>query len=416
MTYAHDFYLTDFDEVSAGANWNWPHVIQEQRWDEWYDDRLNTLLAGSPTTDNGLAYPRLIGPNYNAFNGFKLIADTYRIGMGAELPTVERGAAEVTELENFKSELKFFFMEWSKKSRAVMYSQDYFEINGVSSGGVHFVSPNVTSYFPVYSKFNPREIVGHVLAFPYREKQVLQTSQFPDRLRVVKFSNVPGFERNTVEVFTFSGSQIGERLSFEDGIVRDFFYLNTRDPQYPIVEDTVREINIRLAVLQLANNRSIPHFVLPSSLDIDARRLNREQGTILQIDEDDIKPQFTEYKAGVDMQLESLTYAQQRFYALTGLTAVLLGETHTQAESSAAREDLLIRPQTRIVDARRIMEEQNGMPRFLSNSFGWQRGQVRFYWNNPPFSSISMLMGQPAQNGDDDGNDGDSGPTDNPAE
>ena len=364
----------------------------ELQWDEYYNNNIEALFGGEATIDNGKIYPRLVPEN--RFNGFFKVAEVYSNQFNSDNPTAMQNGKPIELDDSFYTARDEFARQWAIKARAVMVSKYHSDIHGfpIPGDGAYYETPNVSYCMPVYSLYNDFEVVGYAFLEPYRVGVTNTSVYIPDRIRVSYFSKTPGIEDNAVQDFYFSGNTIGNPDGPErEGIIKDVLYIETRDPVFPTIESSIREINIRKCVQQLATTRSIPHFIVDPSADVDEEQLNTSSGAIISLANGKTAT-YTEYKAGLAIQLDATRDAYGHFETDSNLPASILGISPSQAESSAAREGLTQIPQAKVNRPRRLLEHK--VPTFIRNSEGLSDEEILYLWHSQPFSVIEARREQ----------------------
>lgn len=216
-----------------------PRRVLYAQYFDWFEGRLDTLFQVPPTTINGLGY---IKPNNLAtkFNFMAVLSRFYSAAVMSDLPVV---TGSTFRLLHQATE------HWSVCGETLLVRQD---------GRVRAVRPDF-----VYPIFNPydRETVDRILIiYPFRDTEAGDWYNQPVssiKALVTEYHVATGEAWQGIRDFTpgnIADGPRGERISIESMV-----WVKSGEPPYIAVESAVREISMRLNILQLAlNTTSVP--------------------------------------------------------------------------------------------------------------------------------------------------------------
>ena len=207
---------------------------------DWYDGKLDTLFQIAPNAVNGLG---IIGAENitNRFNYFNALSRFFSSAVEADLPSLD--SVQIEQLISTAA------THWSVASECCFVG---------FPGDVSLVRPDYVH--PIYSKYNNDELERILFVYPERQ---IDTPTFTnevfgtDSALVVDYDVATGEAFQSIRGYTVGNLDDGPRGEpVNIGTVR---YIKTGPPPYPIVAPLVREISIRLNMLQLAlNTTSLP--------------------------------------------------------------------------------------------------------------------------------------------------------------
>lgn len=236
-----------------------PARTQLARHFDWYDGKLDTLFNSiQPTAVNGLG---IIGPENinNRFNYFQALSKFFSSAVEADLP----------KLDNIETELLIAqaATHWSVASECCLVG---------FPGDVGLVRPDYVH--PVYSKYNNDELEKILFIYPERNTNspTFSNEVFgTDNALVVEYNVETGEAFQSVRNYSIGNvadEPLGEKIDI--GIVR---YIKTGPPVYSAVEGQIREISVRMNMLQLAlNSTSLPILQINKDNINDGVLTNRE--------------------------------------------------------------------------------------------------------------------------------------------
>lgn len=214
---------------------------------DWYDGKLDSLFNSLEATSvNGLG---IIGPENitNRFNYFQALSKFFSSAVEADLPALESSG-----LERLISKAA---THWSVASECCLVG---FPAADGKEADISIVRPDYVH--PVYDKYNNDLLERILFIYPERQDEdvtFLNEVTGTDSALVVEYDVATGeayqSKRNYAVNYVADGP-LGELIDI--GTVK---YIKTGPPIYPTVEPLVREICVRLNMLQLAlNTTSLP--------------------------------------------------------------------------------------------------------------------------------------------------------------
>ena len=140
---------------------------------------------------------------------FSIASDFYTVACMAERPAVDTSVASIKTWLEENEHYVYRVVEravtsWAITGRAVLVANEDGRLAEVYS----------SSYFRVGPDYDQDELVGHILAYPYREFTELElrnpniAQRIPNRLRVVRYQKDKDI--NTVQTFAMDGYVVGE--------------------------------------------------------------------------------------------------------------------------------------------------------------------------------------------------------------
>jgi len=229
-------WLNSFEEVHSNMRWDWPHLAAWSRYAQYGDDNLDELFSYEPANwVNGLlhfTYQDTIkayasdGTLTETTNTVDTRRSIVRVPMFSQCTSFHRGGTlgvppvflspnaarqawlDLNKDEIYKALLRAF-KHWPETGNFVLAVER-------TPAGLYLRDVDPRNYFKVVDIRNPENVVGHVLAWPWRqvEPQVdLQThhAQPDDRLTVVKLA--PDFGVNERTEYEYSAGGIGQALA-----------------------------------------------------------------------------------------------------------------------------------------------------------------------------------------------------------
>lgn len=236
---------------------------------DWYDGKLDTLFNQvNPTSVNGLG---LIGVENisTRFNYFQALSKFFSSAVEADLPSLAS-----PRLERVVAQAA---MHWSVASECCL-------VGFPNSNDLSVVRPDYV--YPKYSRFNNDIIESFLFVYPDRQVDNQFTNEVfgTDKALVIDYNVETGEAFQTLRNYTIGNLEDvpqGSGEPIDIGLVR---YIKTGPPVYPTVETLVREICVRLNMLQLAlNTTSIP------IIQINKDSINDGEFTGKQLTLEDIK-------------------------------------------------------------------------------------------------------------------------------
>ena len=212
FAYEYDEPLIAYSQIAEGALWQWHRIRYTQENRELYRGDFRSLLEGRPkTAENGLAILQV--EDAVTQNWPKRVTEFYVNALFSELPILQ---GDNEALQAWLDDRGKEVLDASEIA-VVEHSIGGYGVLRVTSEG-NVVTPRSQDYFPVVSVNDRRTIVGHVLAYPYRQEELDGNIArrgyrlIPDRLRVNLFDD---FGTNTQVTFELAGVTIGRQLSVD---------------------------------------------------------------------------------------------------------------------------------------------------------------------------------------------------------
>lgn len=202
--------------------------IEFSKYFEWYNGDFDKLYNVPPTLVNGLSLVERPTDLLTRLNYFAASSKFYINGIMDNIPDV---------LEPYYELVERMVTHWSIAGDYCLVIQD---------GVVNTIRPDYV--FPIRRKDNRDIITGFYFVFPIPDS--------PQRARVIQYDNLTGkaFENER----DFYSNMLEDKTSGTPVEIQEVIYESTGG-YYKDIEGLVRELNIRLALLQLAlNSTAIP--------------------------------------------------------------------------------------------------------------------------------------------------------------
>ena len=197
---------------------------------EWRRGDLRTLLSVAPTQVNGLS---LVPPEQIStyFNYFAAVSRFYTDAMLGDIPDM---SSEQINLLTQMTE------HWAVAGECcVAVSQN---------GNKRAIRPDYV--FPVHDKYDKDTIEKFVFVFPYVPEN---TSVYGSKARVIEFDVKTG--ASTVNIRDYHGGYVSDdKNGAEDAGLSDVIYISGEDSLYKDISGIVREVIMRLNIMQVALN------------------------------------------------------------------------------------------------------------------------------------------------------------------
>ena len=207
-------------------------------WD-WYEGNLRTLFQIHPTAINGLG---LIGVENvgTQFNYLQALSRFYSAAVTSDLPRLDPGLANL---------IQRCAEHWSVTSECVL-------IRGPQR--VRAVRPDYV--FPISDPYDQELIERFIFVFPYRDTQ---QGAWDNRVISSTRATVIEYFTDTRQAFRsirdYRPGEIADSPKGEPVDIGEVIWVKSGEPPYVTVESQVREICVRLNMLQLAlNTTSLP--------------------------------------------------------------------------------------------------------------------------------------------------------------
>lgn len=240
---------------------------------DWYDGKLDSLFYDIvPTAVNGLG---IIGPEniINRFNYFQALSKFFSSAVEADLPSLECSC-----LERLISKAA---THWSVASECCLVG---FPAEGNKEADLSVVRPDYVH--PVYDKYNNDLLERILFIYPERQDEdvtFLNEVTGTDSALVVEYDVATGKATQSMRDYAIgyvSDTPRGAAEAINIGTVK---YIKTGPPIYPTVEPLVREICVRLNMLQLALNTTSLPIIQINKDDINDGSLMNQQVTLEMI-------------------------------------------------------------------------------------------------------------------------------------
>ena len=200
--------------------------LEYRKYFDWAGGDMTSLLTVAPTAVNGLVIipPQLISTRFNYFGA---VSRFFSDAMLGDLPAVIPAVGGL--LENLTD-------HWAVTGECCIVG---------GPNGFRAVRPDYV--FPVFDPYDIDTITGYVFVFPQRKE-----NGFSDVARVITFD-------------VATGAALISQREYREGYVADtpagepinlgpVVWVNTKDGVYQDMEGIVREITVRLNILQIALN------------------------------------------------------------------------------------------------------------------------------------------------------------------
>lgn len=391
--------FVDWSPARPGVFWNWPRLYVEAQWDMFY--RLGfspDLLYDDGTKESGLA----MGGHTIVKNYFRVYSDFYVNALMAEPPQLRGDTEELTDwLEEETPRILATMREavrwWTIKDRMVVL------VDGM--GNHSAIDP--TQYWPVCAAWNKREVIGHLLAYTYRQPQGVEDyrSQMPsNRIRFVMFDpegRVDGTPKRQMIEYTLAGTvvqgdtkqpplEIGAVTASSETNIAAVLAEGWGESQYSNMGDIVRALIVRETADNVVLNANIsPMLWVPNGAYDPAFQvgaiINPKTTRIIQgTSETQQPPMYITYDATLDASAQVSDRLLEALQWLTGIPKSAYGMDVGKGESGQSREALLFTAHSKILEARRMFER---IVQGIIDASDCPGGQVLVEWIEDPFIS-----------------------------
>ena len=388
--------LLTIDQIRPGFLWQFPRILDELNWQNWYDGHLQSALPAA-TINNGRKL--FDDADLIKVNLFKMASQFYEDATLAERPAVTGDEGVIRWLadenaENLWDQMGWAVKHWSVKGRAILAVAQNQDVEAVDP----------SHYFRVGSFRSKDELAGHVIAVPYREytaSDLLNSNAINtlNRLRVTRFQAEPVV--NDVSIYEFTGTAssgtVGNLISTEEANLQAIMTAGDGYSWYGDARDVTARLMIRLTTADRELNRFMNRInLVPSSLIEAMRRRGEESLDATQV--------MSRFNAMVDPVLtsdtddgdvgkvtEDLGYEEGRQLAeafvhmaflMNGVPLGTYGLGISPDASGVARERAQDPAAARIRTLRRGFVR--GLLRII-RAMGAPDGQVYFSWQGTPF-------------------------------
>lgn len=381
---------------TPGFNTNFVEKNNDKRYLEWYDSKYNSLLP-APTIANGRKLYTL-GHDLG-LPLFKLASDFIADAVLNDLPTTTGSDEFVAEyMPMIDKALRRGTRYWSILDRGVWTAEP---------GMMRAVNPQF--YYRVGEPEQKDALVGHIIAYPYRERtaseQLLPAANLiANRIRVTKI--VQG--RAIVQTFMYTeNSVVGQPVTGpEVSPITEVCTAGEGDSWYGGVKDLASQIIIEytnsLQDINRFRNRTrfMPVSVaneIRNSLTMAGRQATLTQITNLWEDlirpvvglvEDDMKPESQRDVLDLSATFESFRSQLDLFFMASGVPPSSFGIGIGRGESGVAREKAEDAAAARARAYRRdLMECLPRMARAMGST-----EELSFQWITSPFEKASEKL------------------------
>ena len=394
--------IDSIDQFGEGQHVNWPEQEERKRYMDWYNMRYSSLYTNKPDISNGR---QLLDDSEDLLllPLFKIASDFYNNAGMAEEPVIssdtDTGTRWIQENEGrLLKALRRGTKYWSIQDYAVFVAENDF---------IRAIDP--TYYFRVGLPDQKDALVGHIIAYPWREKSIeeLKTQTFdgvPDRITVIKlYNNDNGDRISTHQEFHYDGQVIGAPTTAEtesavtavcvaglgDSWYGDVQHLAGRImiQQSLILDDINRYRNqvryLPASVLQIVRNalkvgEELPDFKMIQEF------INKQKRLTVGLGSDDPQPDAS-YKEVLDLEsaFRSLETDYDLFYITSGLPPTSYGIGVGRGESGYAREKAQDAASARVRAYRSDLAEC--LPELMVASGAPVSGLYTVNWSSPPF-------------------------------
>ena len=224
---------------------------------DWYEGNLTTLFQVPGTAINGIG---LLGAENisTQFNYFQAVSKFMASSVETDLP-----ATATPELEQILAKCS---EHWSVANECCIVG-DANNLSAVRPDYVH----------PVYSRYNDDIIEKILFVYPERDPDIINfshTTFASTKAQVVEYDVDSGIAKQSIR--DYSLQEVADEPKGETIDIGKVVYIRTGGPIYAIMESLVREICVRLNMLQLAlNTTSLPMVQVNKEAMSDGRLANR---------------------------------------------------------------------------------------------------------------------------------------------
>lgn len=234
-----------------------PRRVKYSEYFDWYEGRLQTLFQVPPTAINGLGY---IKPHHlaNQFNFFAVLSRFYTSAVMSDLPVV---SGDTFRLLSRATE------HWSVCGETLLVRQN---------GRVRAVRPDFV--WPIVSQYDTETVERILLIYPRRDTEAGDWYNQPVssiRALVVEYDVETGQAWQGIRNFTPGNIADGPRGEPMD--IERMVWLKSGEPPYVALEGSVRELTVRLNMLQLGlNTTAVPLVQIDPNTLADGALRNQE--------------------------------------------------------------------------------------------------------------------------------------------
>ena len=206
---------------------------------DWYENRLDSLFQIPGNSINGLA---LLGPDGLAtrFNYLNAVSRFFSSAVVTDLPSMPEAA---DSLINCAAE------HWSVAGEAFIVG---------SNNNARCVRPDYV--YPITDPYDKENVTGYLFVYPYRDpRNAIFTNAIESAMeaRVIEYNVETGTAREAIRKYTTY--EVEDTPKGEAVDIGNVYWIRTGPAVYPPIASIVREVCVRLNMLQLAlNTTSLP--------------------------------------------------------------------------------------------------------------------------------------------------------------
>ena len=382
----NEYHITNFNIVHTGTVWNLPRVAQELKYQEFHDNNFQQLFTRSGSTnrqkiDSGEEILR--NRDVVRANFFKVISDFYVDSIFSNEPSITSSAPQRQRFiddvrRRVLDELEKAVRQYTVKGRAVLIVTE--QPDGTRK--LNYVKSHL--YFPVVNPFDEDDIIGHILAYPYREHEPgdTLTVQIPNRIRFVLFQKD---EINEVRVYDLDGSSIGALIQRVPSNVVNIYQFGQglRDSFYEGSISPLKEIMIRLTGMSIVMNRHTkPDLQTPHNFNPQQVRMTGET-RFLNKGEDDQKYEYLTFDGHLTSNEKMVEDLFNIVHVASGVPPTVFGVTVGGNESGVARERLMAAALAKIQRVRKSIEMILGG---IIDDLGATKGDIKIQFVEDPLA------------------------------
>lgn len=234
-----------------------PRRVRYAEFFDWFEGRMGTLFQVPPTAINGLGF---IKPHHlaNQFNFFSVLSRFYASAVMSDLPVVN---GETFRLLNRATE------HWSVCGETLLLRQQ---------GRVRAVRPDFV--WPITSEYDTETVERILLIYPRRDTEAGDWYNQPvSSIRALVIEYDVETRQAWRSIREFTPGNIGDGPRGEPIDVERMVWVKSGEPPYVALEGAVRELTVRLNMLQLGlNSTSVPLVQLDSNTLADGKLRNTE--------------------------------------------------------------------------------------------------------------------------------------------
>ena len=383
--------LYSLDQFTTGLIFQFPRVLEGERWNKWYRGEYETLMP-APSVDNG--YKLFSANDLITYPYFMVASDFYVDATWAETPNVSglsgnRGQEWLAQ--NAERVFQIFrraTLDWAIHGRGIVI---------VNEDGT-LVNVDPTNYFRIGQIWERDDLVAHAICYRYYDGPVQQHLPayffYPNRIRIIKY--YPEMGINSVQTFAYSGVSVGQALTPEmPAGIAAICTFGIGDSWYGGIERLMARYLIQLttnhATLNWAVNSpvTIPRRMLTSDQVNDTRSFQQKMDDfrqqvrpIIGLDEDSREPTKLQGAPEYPHQRDHLEMLGLLISQVSKVPPTSFGIGIGAGESGYARE------RSQDAAAVRIKDIRNRIAKCLPDIvkiMGAPAGNYSFSWGTSPF-------------------------------